>query len=55
MKRKERMEWCIERICKVLQHLPATQASEIECRALWNDLQFSHEDIVVRYIDKEEK
>lgn len=55
MIRKERMEWYIERICKVLQHLPATQANEIECRALWNNLQFSHEDIVVKYIDKEAK
>jgi len=53
MVRKERMTWYIERICKVLQHLPVTQANEIECRALWNNLQFSHEDIVTRYIDKE--
>jgi len=55
MKRKERMGWYIERICKVLQHLPVTQANEIECRALWNNLQLSHEDIVTKYIDKEAK
>ena len=55
MVRKERMKWYIERICKVLQHLPVTQANEIECRALWNDLQLSHEDIVIRFIDKEAK
>ena len=55
MIRKERMEWYIERIYKVLQHLPVTQANEIECRALWNNLQFSHEDIVTRYIDNEGK
>ena len=53
MVRNERMEWYIERICKVLRHLPVTQANEIECRALWNNLQFSHEDIVTRNIDKE--
>lgn len=53
MKRKQRMEWYIERICKVLQHLPATQANERECNALWNNLQLSHEDIVTKYIDKE--
>ena len=55
MKRKNRMEWYIERIYKVLQHLPVTQANEIECMALWNNLQLSHEDIVTRYIDKEPK
>ena len=55
MVRKERMEWYIERICKVLQHLPVTQENEIECMALWNNLQLSHEDIVVRYIDKDGK
>jgi len=55
MVRKERMEWYIERIHKVLLHLPVTQANEIECRALWNNLQFSHEDIVTRYIDNEAK
>jgi len=55
MVRKERMAWYIERICKVLQHLPATQANERECNALWNNLQLSHEDIVTRYIDKEAK
>ena len=53
MVRKERMEWYIERICNVLQHLPVTQANEIELSALWHNLQLSHEDIVVRYIDKE--
>ena len=55
MKRKERMGWYIEQICKVLQHLPISQANEIECRALWNNLQLSHEDIVTKYIDKEAK
>lgn len=55
MKRKERMGWYIERIFIVLQHLPATQANEIECRALWNNLQFSHEDIVTKHIDRETK
>ena len=55
MKRKERMGWYIEHICKVLQHLPANRASEIECMALWNNLQLSHEDIVTKYIDKEAK
>ena len=55
MKRKERIECYIERICKVLQHLPVTQANEIECRALWNKLQLSHEDIVTKYIDKDTK
>lgn len=55
MKRKERMGWYIERICKVLQHLPVTQANEIECIALWDNLQLSHEDIVTKYIDKEAK
>lgn len=53
MVRKERMAWYIERIAKVLQHLPITGANEIEVRALWNNLQLSHEDIVVKYIDKE--
>lgn len=55
MKRKERMGWYIEQICKVLQHLPVTRANEIECMALWKNLQLSHEDIVTRYIDKEVK
>lgn len=55
MVRKERMEWYIERICKVLRHLPVTQVNEIEVKALWDNLQYSHEDIVVRYIDKEAK
>ena len=55
MVRKERMGWYIERICKVLQHLPVTQANEIECWALWDNLRLSHEDIVTRYIDKEAK
>ena len=53
MKRKERMEWYIEQIHKVLQHLPVTQANEIECRALWINLQYSHEDIVTSEIDKQ--
>lgn len=55
MKRKERIGWYIERICNVLQHLPITEANEIECRALWYNLQLSHEDIVAKYIDKEAK
>ncbi len=55
MKRKERMEWYIDRICKILQHLPVTQANEIECYALLSNLRLSHKDIVARYIDKEEK
>lgn len=55
MKRKERMAWYIERISKILQHLPVTQANEMECLALWNNLQLSHEDIVTEYIDKETK
>ena len=55
MVRKECMGWYIERICKVLQHLPCTKSNEIECMALWNNLQLSHEDIVTRYIDNEAK
>lgn len=55
MVRKEHMAWYIERICKVLQHLPATQANEIECMALWDNLRLSHEDIVTKYIDKEDE
>ena len=55
MVRKERMRWYIERIYKVLQHLQVTQANEIECMALWNNLQLSHEDIVTKYIDKDTK
>lgn len=45
MKRKERMCWYIERICSILQHLPDTQANEIECKALWANLSLSHTDI----------
>ena len=48
MKRKERMEWYIDRICKMLRHLPATQANEIECRALWINVALSNEDIAVK-------
>lgn len=54
MKRKERMGWYIERICKVLQHLPATQANEIECKALWYNIKDSHEDIADKLV-KEDK
>ena len=48
MKRKERMKWYIERICKILQHLPTTQANEIECKALWINVALSHEDIATK-------
>lgn len=54
MKRKERMKWYIERIHKMLQHLPATQANEIECRVLWINVALSHEDIAVK-LGKEAK
>lgn len=50
MKRKERMEWYIKRICKLLQHLPVTQANEIELRALWLNVALSHEDIAGKLI-----
>lgn len=55
MKRKERMGGYIDRICKILQHLPVTQANEIECYALLSNLRLSHKDIVAKYIDKEAK
>ena len=51
MKRKERMEWYIERICKLLKRLPVTQANEIEVKALWINVELSHTDLV----DKEAK
>ncbi len=54
MKRKERMGWYIERICKILHHLPATKANEIECRALWINVVSSHEDIADKLV-KEKK
>lgn len=53
MKRKERMGWYIERICKVLQHLPATKANEIECKALWDNVALSHLDIANKIINNE--
>ena len=52
MKRKERMEWYIERICKILQHLPATKANEIECKALWINVLLSHEDIADKLVNE---
>lgn len=45
MKRKERMGIYIEQICKMLQHLTATYANEIECLALRNNIALSHPDI----------
>ena len=45
MRRKERMGWYIERICRILQHLPETKANELECRALWANIALSHHDI----------
>ena len=42
MRRKERMGWYIERICRILQHLPETKANELECRALWANIALSH-------------
>ena len=50
MKRKERMEWYIKRICDLLKRLPVTQESEIECRALWISVALSHEDIAGKLI-----
>ena len=55
MKRKERMCWYIERICIILQHLPDTQANEIECKALWANLSLSHTDIVEKLNTKQKK
>ena len=48
MKRRERIEWYIERIRKILQYLPITQASERECEALWMNLINSHVDIAIK-------
>lgn len=45
MKRKERMGVYIEQICKMLKHLPSTQANEIECLALLDNIAISHPDI----------
>ena len=45
MRRKERMGWFIERICRVLQHLPATQCNELSCKALWANIALSHHDV----------
>ena len=45
MKRKERMGVYIEQICKMLQHLPATQANELEYCALRDNIALSHPDI----------
>ena len=48
MKRRERMEWYIERIRMILQNLPTTEASEIECEALWMNLINSHTDRAIK-------
>lgn len=48
MKRRERMEWYIERIRMILQRLPITEAGEIECEALWMNLINSHTDIAIK-------
>jgi len=43
---------------KCVRSIPRTNSDVVcelayERRALWKNLQFSHEDIVTRYIDKE--
>ena len=45
MRRKERMHQYAERIYKLLSRLPATQANEIECKAMWDNVALSHLDI----------
>ena len=45
MRRKERMGRYIDGICKMLQHLPETQANELEIHALYDNLVLSHSDI----------
>jgi len=44
--RKVRMGYYVEQICRVLYHLPVTQANEIELEALWLNIKDSHSDIV---------
>lgn len=55
MRRKKRMSQYAERIYKLLSRLPATQANEIECKALWDNVALSHLDIANKIINKEQK